>query len=113
MIRKGKQPPTGRDAGNGVIALPFQKRATGAEVPFHNSIMGNVVVYQHRLEAHFLQLFAHLKNSEWFSIICVSVFEVNFVAEQKQALLLVTILLFYISFYCPQPFCWPPCPTCR
>jgi len=32
-----------------------------------------------------VQLFAHPENSEWFSIIYVVIFEVNIVAEQKQA----------------------------
>ena len=31
----------------------------GAEVPFHNRITGNFMVYQDRLETHLLQLFAH------------------------------------------------------
>jgi len=43
------------------------------------------MVYQDRLEANSLQLFAHPENSEWFSIISVINFEVNIVAEQKQA----------------------------
>jgi len=32
-----------------------------------------------------LQLFAHPKNSEWFSVTSVIIFEVNIVDEQKQA----------------------------
>jgi len=32
-----------------------------------------------------LQLFAHLETLEWFSIIYGIIFEVNIVAEQKQA----------------------------
>jgi len=34
---------------------------------------------------NFLQLFAHTENSEWFSMIYVIIFEVNIVAEEKQA----------------------------
>jgi len=41
------------------------------------------MVYQDRLETHFLQLFAHPDTSEWFSIISVTNFEVNNIAEQK------------------------------
>jgi len=41
-----------------------------------------------------LQLFAHSETSEEFSIISVIIFEVNIVAEQKQALL-ITIFLFF------------------
>ena len=71
----------------------FQKRATGAEVLFYKSIIRNFMVYQDRHETYLLQLFAHPEALEWFSIISVIIFEVNFVAEQKQALL-VTILFF-------------------
>jgi len=42
------------------------------------------MVYQNRLETNLLQLFGHLENSEWFSIIPVIIFEVNIVNEQKQ-----------------------------
>jgi len=51
---------------------------------FHNSIIGNFMVYQNRLETNLLQLFRHSENSAWFSIISVSIFEVNIVDEQKQ-----------------------------
>ena len=51
---------------------------------FHNSIIGNFVVYQDRPEINLLQLFGHLENSEWFSIIFVIIFEVNIVDEQKE-----------------------------
>jgi len=63
-----------------------------------------------RLETNLLQLFVHPEDSEWFSIIFVIIFEVNIVAEQKQALL-VTIFLLFISFHCAQPFHCIPCPT--
>jgi len=42
--------------------LLFQ--GTGAEVPFHNSIIGNFKVYQDRLEINLLQLFGNPDNSE-------------------------------------------------
>jgi len=42
------------------------------------------MVYQDRLETNLLQRFGHPENSEWFSIISVSVFEVNTADEQKQ-----------------------------
>jgi len=39
---------------------PFKRGATGAEVPFHNSVIRNFIVYQDRLEINLLQLFGHL-----------------------------------------------------
>jgi len=57
---------------------------------FHNSIIGNLMVYQDRLEKYLLQLFRHPENSEWFSIISVITFEVSIVDGQKQTKL-VTI----------------------
>ena len=62
-------------------------------MPLYESIIGNFMVYQDRLETYLLQLFAHPDTSEWFSIIYVTNFEVNNAAEQKQALL-VTIFCF-------------------
>jgi len=50
--------------GGGISPLTFQKRATGAEVPFHNSIIGEFMVYQDRLETNSLQVFGHPENSE-------------------------------------------------
>jgi len=40
--------------GLGIAILPFQQGKTGAEVPFHNSIIGNFMVYQDRLETNLL-----------------------------------------------------------
>jgi len=77
---------------------------------FHNSTIGNFVVYQDRIETQSLQLSEYPENSEWFSIISVIIFEVNIVDEQKQTLL-VTIFLFFISFHCPKMFYCPPCRT--
>ena len=65
--------------------LPFGKGTDGADVHFHNSIIGNFVVYQNQIETDLLKLCAHLENSEWFSVISVVIFEVEIVAEQKQA----------------------------
>ena len=53
-------------------------------MPFHNSIIGNFIVYQDQLETYLIQLFAHPEISEWFSIISVINFRVNIAAEQKQ-----------------------------
>jgi len=46
---------------------PFKRGATGAEVLFHNRIIGNFMVFEDRLETNLLQLFAHPENSERFS----------------------------------------------
>jgi len=64
---------------------PFIRGATGMKVPFHNRIQGNLICYQNRPETNLLQLFAHPEYSQWFSIIPVIVFEVNIVAQEKQA----------------------------
>jgi len=39
----------------GIAPFPFQKKETGPEVPFHNSIIGYFMVYQDRLETNLLQ----------------------------------------------------------
>jgi len=57
-----------------------------------------------------LQLLAHSEDSEWFSKICLIIFEFNIVAEQKPAQL-VTIFLLFISFHYAQPFYCIPRPT--
>ena len=54
-------------------------------MPFHNSIIGNFIVYQDRTETDLWKLCVHPENSEWFSVISVVIFEVNIVAEQEQA----------------------------
>ena len=76
-----------RTPENGFVCLPypFIRGAMGADVPFYKSIMGNFMVYQDPFEINLLQLLAHLQPSEWFSIISGTIFEVNLVAEQKQA----------------------------
>jgi len=50
------------EAWRGSAPLPFQKEATGVEVPFHNSIIGNLMVYQDRLQKNLLQLFGQPEN---------------------------------------------------
>jgi len=50
--------------GGGIAPLTFPKVATGMEVPFHNSIIGNFMVYQDRPETNLSQLFGHSENSE-------------------------------------------------
>jgi len=42
----------------GPLPLSFQKGATGANVSFHNSIIGNFIAYQDPLETNLFQLFA-------------------------------------------------------
>jgi len=49
----------------GIAPLPFHMGGTGAEVPFHESITGNFMVYQDQLETFLLQLFAHPVTSEF------------------------------------------------
>ena len=43
---------------------PFKRGAMGAEVPSHNSIIGNLMVYQDRFEINLLHVFGHPDNSE-------------------------------------------------
>jgi len=40
-----------------IALLTFKKGATGAEVLYHNSIIGNFMVYQSRIETHFLFIY--------------------------------------------------------
>jgi len=58
-----------RDVGErghdgGIAPLLFHKEGTGAEVPFHKSIIGDFMIYQDQLETFLLQLFAHPETSE-------------------------------------------------
>jgi len=57
--------------GRGISPCPFKRGPTGVEMSFHNSITGNVMVDQDRLETNLLQLFTHPESSGWFSIISV------------------------------------------
>jgi len=69
---------------DGDIAPRALKRGQrGRKCLFHKSVMGNFMVYQDRFETNLLQIFAQQENSQWFSIISASIFEVNVVAEQK------------------------------
>jgi len=72
---------------------PFTKGARGAAVPFDENVIGNFMVYQDRIETNLLQPFAHPETSERFSIISGIIFEVNIVAEQKEALLVTIFFL--------------------
>jgi len=69
----------------GIAPCPFKRGETVEELSFHNSIIGNFIVYRDRIETTLLQLFALPWKSEWSSIIYVIMFEVDIVAEQKQA----------------------------
>jgi len=53
----------------------------GADLIFQKRITGNLMVYQDRLEAYLLLIFAHQQISEWFSVISAIIFEVNIVAK--------------------------------
>jgi len=68
-----------------IVRCPFKRGETGAELSFHYSIIGNFIVYRDRIEKTLLQLFALPWKSEWSSIISVIIFEVDIVAERKQA----------------------------
>jgi len=65
------------EAWRGNCPSDLSKGATEMEVPLHNSIIGNFMVYQDRPETNLLQLFGHPENSEWFSIIFVIIFQNN------------------------------------
>jgi len=53
------------------------------------------MICQDRLETNLLQLFAHTQNSEWFSMISVTVFKINFVAESVNAKRMTITVHFY------------------
>jgi len=99
MVRTVKSRDAGErrhESSRGIALWPYIRGATGAEVPLYKSIIGYFMVNQDRLETALLQLFAHPDTSERFSVISVMNFDVNSVAEQKQALL-VTIFKFPLS----------------
>jgi len=48
----------------GALATPSPHTPTSNNTAFHNSIIGNFMVYQDRLETNLLQLFRHPENSE-------------------------------------------------
>jgi len=81
--------------------LQIQGRATGAQLPLHNSILSNFMIYQDRLETNLLQLFAHTQNSGWFSIIFVISFEVSIVTihvnAKRMTIMAIGVLLHWIQ----------------
>ena len=79
------QPIQGRRRAGDIDPLFFWKGTMVAEVLLHNCIIGDVMVYQDRLETNLLLLFKHTKNSECvFSQCLLLLFYVNIAAEQKQ-----------------------------
>jgi len=50
----------GHDEGNAPCRL--KSGTTGADMPFHNNIIGNFMVYEDRLEKSLLQLFQRPEN---------------------------------------------------
>jgi len=65
-----------------MLLPPYQgRRITGAEVPFHDSIISNFMVFEDRLETNLLQYSRTQKIQNVFYVI---IFEVNIVDEQKQ-----------------------------
>jgi len=97
---------TGLGRGIGPSAL-CKMGATGAKVPFHNSIIVNFMIYQNWLKTNLLQLFGHPENSEWFSIISAIIFEVNIVDEQKQTQLVM--IFCFCKFPLPSTLLLLPC----
>jgi len=61
------------------------------------------MVYQDQIETHLLQLFAHPVNSEWFSVVCAIIFEVNSV-DTETSIICNKFFCFFTSFHCPQLF---------
>jgi len=64
--------------------LPFRKGSNGADVSFHNNIIGNFIVCQDRIETDLLKLCAHPENSEWFSVISVIIVEVKLLLNRNK-----------------------------
>jgi len=100
----------------GHFPRPFKRGATGAEVDFDNSIVGNFIVDEDWFETNLFQLFTQLQNSEWFSTISVIIFEVNIAPEQKQAYWWI-IFCFFHTFAFPSTLLVPcvtavPAATC-
>jgi len=57
-----------REVRGQCLPCPFIRIATGAEAPFHNSIIAHFMVCKDRLETNVLQVFAHRETSEGFSL---------------------------------------------
>jgi len=83
LLVQARTPESEEMAGHCPPALS-KGGGTGAEVPFHNNVIGNFVVYQYRVETNLLQLFAHRETSEGFSIISVIIFEVNILLNRNK-----------------------------
>jgi len=80
------------DEMTGVLPLAFEKWITRAEVPFHNRITGNFMVYQDRLETIYCSYSRTQKIQNVF--LCFFYFFLGqHVAAQKQVQL-VTIFVF-------------------
>ena len=83
--------------GGDISTLPFQMRATGEEVLFHENILGTFTVHQYRIEINLLQLFAHRENSEVFVIISVITFEIKTVAN-KTSIIANDFFVYFCTF---------------
>jgi len=81
----------------------------GTDVHFYNSIIGNFIVYQDRIETDLLKLCVQPENLEWFSVISVIIHEVNIVAKRKQAQLSNDSFVFY-TFPLRSIILLPPLP---
>jgi len=71
--------------------------------------MGDLIVDQDRFEinlVNLLQLFAHPEHSKWFCFVSIIIFEVDIVAEQKQAHFGSDFLFF--MFPLPSTLFMPP-----
>jgi len=75
---------------------------------FHNSITGNFVVYQDRLQTYLLHLFEHPESSEWFSIICY--FWDQHCWQTETNVIGNDVFVFY-KFLLPSTVLLLPCPT--
>jgi len=82
MLRTAKRKHTGELGNDGALPPDLLIGGTmGADLLFQKRITGNLMVYQDRLEAYLLLLFAHPQISEWFSVIYAIIIEVNIVAK--------------------------------
>jgi len=99
-----------RDAGkqwnDGAIGPCLYKM--GAEVPFHNRIIDNFMVYQDRFETNLLQLKRTYEIQNGFLYLLLFLSSTLLLRNNKHNW---QIFLFFTSFHCPQHFYCPPCPT--
>jgi len=95
----------GRDAGErGHWPRPFKRRKTGAEVLFHHSIIGNVMLVKDRIETNLSQLFEHPVTV--FYNFCVYFWGHH--CFWRATSTLVTTFPFCINFHCSQLLTAPP-----